>query len=146
MILRDHIATAREQGSNIAASGPSPATLARWALGAMLVAAGAHKLVDPAAWTVYVTDWLAPWLVVSPTVFMVANGYLEIAFGAALLANRYAAFASFVAAVSLTATVGYLAVVWATAGEFGDVLARDVGLAGLAWAVLAEELLPDAAE
>ena len=45
-----------------------------------------------------------------------------------------------VAAVSLTATCGYLAVVWATAGLFGDVLVRDVGLAGLAWAVPVEAL------
>lgn len=142
MALRDRIATARDWAGSVAASGPPPATLARWALGAMLVAAGAHKLLDPAAWTVYVTDWLAPWLLVSPTTFMLANGYIELAFGAALLADRYTAFASLVVAVSLTATVGYLAVAWATAGEFGDVLARDVGLAGLAWAVFADELRP----
>ncbi|WP_232688156.1 DoxX family membrane protein [Halobacterium zhouii] len=146
MPLRDRIDTTGVEAGRVAASGPRPATLARWALGAMLVAAGAHKLLDPGAWTVYVTDWLAPWLVVSPTVFMLANGYLELAFGAALLADRYTVFASFVAAVSLTATVGYLAVVWATGGAFGDVLARDVGLAGLAWAVLAAELRPDPGE
>lgn len=146
MTLRDRIVAAREETARVVASGPPPGTLARWALGAMLVAAGAHKLLDPAAWAVYVTDWLAPWLLVSPTTFMLANGYLEIAFGAALLADRYTAFASLVAAVSLTATVGYLAVVWVTAGEFGDVLARDVGLAGLAWAVLADELRPDPGE
>jgi uncharacterized membrane protein YphA (DoxX/SURF4 family) len=66
---------------------------------------------------------------------MLVNGWLEVAFGLALLLDRYTAFASFVAAVSLSATCLYLAVVWATAGLFGDVLARDVGLAGLAWAV-----------
>jgi len=109
----------------------------------MLVAAGGHKLLDPAAWTVYVTDWLAPWLVVSPSVFMLANGYLEILFGVALLADRYVAFAALVAAVSLAATTGYLAVVWATTGAFGDVVARDVGLTGLAWAVLADALRED---
>jgi uncharacterized membrane protein YphA (DoxX/SURF4 family) len=144
--LRDRIATAREEASSVAASGPSAAVLARWALGAMLVVAGVHKLLDPASWAVYVTDWLAPWLVVSPVTFMLANGYIELAFGAALLANRYTAFLSFVAAVSLTATVGYLGVVWATTGAFGDVVARDVGLAGLAWSVVAAELRPDSGE
>ena len=143
MDLRARTRTIRRRASDAAAAGPRPATLARWGLGAMLVAAGVHKLVDPAAWTVYVTDWLAPWLVVSPTVFMLANGYLEILFGVALLADRYVAFAALVAAVSLAATTGYLAVVWATTGAFGDVVARDVGLTGLAWAVLADALGED---
>lgn len=118
----------------------NPATIARWALAAMLLAAGVHKLLDPLAWTVYVTDWLAPWLVVSPELFMLANGVLEVGFAALLFADRYPAFAALVAAVSLTATVAYLAVVWVTSGQFGDVLARDVGLAGLAWAVVVDAL------
>ncbi|NIB98909.1 DoxX family membrane protein [Halobacterium sp. R2-5] len=106
----------------------------------MLLAAGVHKLLDPGAWAVYVTDWLAPWLVVSPVAFMLANGVLEVWFAALLLADRYTAFAALVAAVSLLATIGYLAVVWATTGRFGDVLARDIGLAGLALAVLVDAL------
>jgi len=113
----------------------STAVLARLSLGLMILAAGVHKLFDPGAWAVYVVDWLAPWLAVSPVASMLVNGYLEIGFGLALLADRYTAFASLVAAVSLTATVGYLALVFATQGAFGDVLARDVGLAGLSWAV-----------
>lgn len=125
---------------DVARRAPDPSTLARWALGAMLVAAGVHKLLAPAAWVAYVTDWLAPLLVVSPVTFMVVNGYLELLFGAALLDDRATAFASLVAGVSLTATVGYLAVVWATTGQFGDVLARDVGLAGLAWAVFVDAM------
>ena len=120
--------------------GPSSATVARVSLGLMVLAAGVHKLLDPGAWAVYVVDWLAPWLLVSPTVFMLVNGYLEVGFGLVLLADRYTAFASLVAAVSLTATVGYLAVVFVTQGTFGDVLARDVGLAGLAWAVFVERM------
>jgi uncharacterized membrane protein YphA (DoxX/SURF4 family) len=130
----------RGRAGGIAAHAPASATLARWGLGAMLVAAGVHKLVDPVAWTVYVTDWLAPLLVVSPTAFMLANGYLELAFGAALLADRYVAVASLVAAGSLAATTLYLAVVWATTGAFGDVLARDVGLTALALVVLVNAL------
>ncbi|MFC7137343.1 MauE/DoxX family redox-associated membrane protein [Halobaculum litoreum] len=128
-----------------AARLPSSPTLARWGLGGMVLAAGVHKLLDPAAWTVYVVDWLAPWLVVSPTAFMLVNGFLEVAFGLALLADRVVALASFVAAASLTATCVYLAVVWATTGgpaggAFGDVLARGVGLVGLALAVLRHSL------
>jgi uncharacterized membrane protein YphA (DoxX/SURF4 family) len=124
----------------VVTSCPDPATLARWGLGSMLLAAGAHKLLDPAAWSVYVTDWLAPWLVVSPRTFMLANGWLELVFAALLLADRWTAFAALVAALSLAATTGYLAIVWATTGAFGDVVARDVGLTGLALAVLVESL------
>ncbi|WP_277555462.1 DoxX family membrane protein [Halobaculum limi] len=131
------------EATSLAAQSPSATTLARWGLGAMVLAAGVHKLLDPAAWTVYVVDWLAPLLVVSPTAFMLVNGYLEVGFGAALLANRFVPVASFVAAVSLTATCLYLAVVWLTVGAFGDVLARDIGLAGLAWAVLRASLVGD---
>ncbi|WP_137287584.1 DoxX family membrane protein [Halorussus salinisoli] len=117
---------------------PSSAVLTRGGLGAMLVAAGVHKLLDPGAWTVYVTDWLAPLLVVSPVVFMLLNGWLEIGFGVALLADRYTAIAAAVAAASLSATVGYLLIVWATTGRFGDVIARDIGLAGLALGVFVD--------
>jgi uncharacterized membrane protein YphA (DoxX/SURF4 family) len=127
----------------LAARAPDPATLARLSLGAMVLLAGVHKLLDPAAWAAYVTDWLAPWLVVSPVAFMLLNGVLEVGFGAALLADRYTAFAAAVAAVSLTATCAYLAVALVLDGAFGDVLVRDVGLAGLAWAVLVDALRAD---
>nr|WP_276239367.1 DoxX family membrane protein [Halobaculum sp. DT55] len=130
----------RRSARTAAARLPPAPTLARWSLGAMVLAAGVHKLHDPAAWTVYVVDWLAPLLVVSPTAFMLVNGYLEVGFGLALLADRYTGVASLVAAGSLSATCVYLAVVWATTGAFGDVLARDVGLAGLAWAVVRQAL------
>ncbi|WP_082682309.1 DoxX family membrane protein [Haloferax profundi] len=127
--------------SAIAARAPRPASIARVALGSMVFAAGVHKLLDPLAWTVYVVDWLAPLLVVSPVVFMLVNGVLEIGFGAALVADRFTAIASAVAAVSLTATCLYLSLVFVLEGGlFGDVLARDVGLAGLAWAVLVDAL------
>jgi len=136
----DRVVVLRDRASGLAACAPAPATLARWGLGLMLVAAGAHKLLNPAGWTVYVTDWLAPWLVVSPVTFIIANGYLELGFAALLLADRYTAVAAFVAAASLAATTVYLAVVWATTGLFGDVVARDVGLTGLALAVLVDAL------
>jgi uncharacterized membrane protein YphA (DoxX/SURF4 family) len=136
----DSLDALERRGRRLAERSPSPATLARLALGGMVLAAGVHKLLAPGAWAVYVVDWLAPWLVVSPVAFMLLNGALEVGFGVALLADRFTAFASLVAAVSLTATVGYLAVVWVLSGRFGDVLARDVGLAGLAWAVLVDAL------
>lgn len=120
----------------------STAALARLGLGAMLVLAGIHKLLDPAAWTVYVTDWLAPWLLVSPTLFMLLNGWLEILFGGLLLGDRFVAPSAAVAAVSLPATVVYLAVVAVTDGLFVDILIRDVGLAVLAWVVLLDAVEP----
>jgi uncharacterized membrane protein YphA (DoxX/SURF4 family) len=130
----------QQRATEAASRAPSTATLARIGLGLMVLLAGVHKLFDPGAWALYVVEWLAPLLVVTPVEFMLLNGWLEVAFGLALLVDRYTAVAAAVAAVSLTATCGYLAIVWATAGRFGDVLARDVGLAGLAWAVLVESL------
>ena len=135
-----------ERARTAATRLPASATLARWGLGAMVLAAGVHKLLEPAAWAVFVVDWLAPLLVVSPAAFMLINGYLEVVFGLALLVDRYTAVASLVAAASLSATCVYLAVVWATTGAFdggafGDVLARDLGLAGLAWAVFRHALV-----
>ena len=118
----------------------STVALARWGLGLMLVLAGVHKLIAPEAWAVYVTDWLAPWLVVSPRLFMLLNGPPEILVGGLLLADRYVAPATAVAAVSLPATVAYLAVVAVTSGAFVDVLIRDVGLTALAWVVLLDAL------
>ncbi len=119
---------------------PSTATIARLGLGAMVLLAGAHKLLEPGAWAIYVVPWLEPFVLLSPVEFMLLNGWLELAFGLALLRDRYTAVASLVAAVSLTVTVVYLLVVWLTAGLFGDVLVRDVGLAALAWTVLVDAL------
>ncbi|AEN04526.1 hypothetical protein [Halolamina sp.] len=114
--------------------------LAQWGLGVMLVLAGVHKLVAPAVWAAYVTEWLAPWLIVSPRLFMLLNGPPEILVGGLLLADRYVAPATAVAAVSLPATVAYLALVAITDGLFVDILIRDVGLTALAWVVLLNAL------
>ncbi|MEZ3142439.1 DoxX family membrane protein [Halobaculum sp. MBLA0143] len=119
----------------VAVALPAPATLARLGLAAMLVAAGAHKLLQPGDWAAYVTDWLAPFLVVTPVQFMLLNGWLELGFAGLLLADRYTAFAATVAWVSLSATIAYLGVVWLTTGAFGDVIARDLGLLALALVV-----------
>lgn len=125
----------------LAERSPAPTTLARVGLGLMVFLAGVHKLVAPELWAGYVTNWLAPWLVVSPVVFMLVNGVLEVGFGIAIVADRFTVFGAGVAAVSLTATVGYLAVVAVLEnGRFLDVLVRDVGLAALAWAVTVDAL------
>jgi len=129
------------RASDLAARAPDPVVFARVGLGAMVFLAGVHKLLAPGAWALYVTDWLAPWLVVSPVTFMLVNGVLEVGFGAAILADRWTSFAAGVAAVSLSATVGYLALVAVLEGGlFVDVLVRDVGLAALAWAVTVDAL------
>lgn len=126
--------------TRLADRAPRPGAIAQFGLSSMVLLAGVHKLLDPGAWAVFVVPWLEPFILLSPTDFMLANGWLEVIFGLALLLDRYVAFASLVAAVSLTATVLYLGIVWATTGQFGDVVARDVGLAGLAWAVFVGEL------
>jgi hypothetical protein len=129
--------------SRLAALLPPAPTLARAGLGAMLVVAGVHKLLAPGAWAVYVVDWLAPWLVVSPRLFMLLNGPPEIAVGLGLLADRFVAVGATIAAVSLTVTTGYLAIVALTRGGlFADVMIRDIALTGLAWAVLADAVRP----
>ncbi|MFC7021399.1 MULTISPECIES: DoxX family membrane protein [Haloarcula] len=116
-------------------------TLARVGLGVMLLLAGAHKLLDPASWAAYVVAWLEPWLVVTPVRFMLANGVLELGFGAALIADRHTTAAAAVGAVSLAATTLYLLVVGVTqGGVFLDVMVRDVGLTALAAAVLVRSL------
>jgi uncharacterized membrane protein YphA (DoxX/SURF4 family) len=123
------VAVAGDAADSLAATLPAATTLARVGLAVMLVAAGGHKLLQPGNWAVYVTDWLAPLLVVSPRVFMLVNGWLELGFAALLLADRYTA---------LAATVAYLTVVWLTTGAFGGVIARDLGLLALALVVFVD--------
>lgn len=131
----------RDRASALAARAPDPVVFARVGLGAMVFLAGTHKLLAPDAWALYVVDWLAPWLLVSPVAFMLINGVLEVGFGIAIVADRWTAFAAGVAAVSLSATVGYLGLVAVLEdGLFVDVLVRDVGLAALAWAVTLDAL------
>jgi len=133
--------------SRVRATVPDPLVIARVGLGTMVVLAGVHKLLAPGAWATYVTDWLAPWLVVSPVTFMLINGVLEVGFGAAIVTDRWTAFTAGVAAVSLSATAGYLVVVaLLDDGLFVDILVRDVGLAALAWAVVVDALGSDSAD
>jgi uncharacterized membrane protein YphA (DoxX/SURF4 family) len=127
----------------LAARTPRPAAIARVGLGTMVLLAGVHKLVAPEVWAAYVTGWLAPWLVVSPVVFMLINGVLEVGFGVAIVADRWTVVGAGVAAVSLSATVAYLVLVaLLDGGLFLDIMIRDVGLAALAWAVVVDALGP----
>jgi len=72
---------------------------------------------------------------------MLINGVLEVGFGLAIVADRWTGVAAGVAAVSLSATVAYLALVAVLEGGlFLDVLVRDVGLAALGWAVTIDAL------
>lgn len=128
----------------LAIRGPSPATTARLGLGLLILLAGVHKLVAPGAWTLYVVPWFEALLPMSPTTWMLLNGWLEILFALPVLANRWVVpFAGFIAA-SLLATVGYLVVAIVVSagatvgGIFGLALVRDVGLAALAVAVTVE--------
>lgn len=128
----------------LATRGPSPTATARVGLGSMILLAGVHKLVSPAAWTPYVVPWFEALLPMSPPTWMLLNGWLEILFALPVLANRRVVpFAGFIAA-SLVATAGYLVVAIlgtpsaTVQGLFGLALVRDVGLAALALAVTVE--------
>jgi threonine dehydrogenase-like Zn-dependent dehydrogenase len=110
--------------------------IARIGLGVVILLAGLHKLLDPAAWAVYVVPPFDRLLPMTPVQFMLLNGALEPPFALALLADRYTVFAAAFVTVSLAGTVAYLAVAaLLTGGAFVDVLVRDVGLAALAASV-----------
>ena len=115
-------------------------TVARVGLGAMLVLAGGHKLLAPPVWALYVTDWLAPWLLVEPRTFVAITGWLELLVGGLLLADRYVAPSAAVAAVSLLVTVAYFAIGVVIEGRFGKPLVRAVGVTALALVVLLDAL------
>lgn len=114
---------------------PEPATVARVGLGATILLAGVHKLLDPAAWNVYVLPWLAALLPTTTTTWTLANGVFEIPVGLGLLLDQFVAPLAAFVALSLAATVVYLAVGVVTVGRFGDVLVRDLGLVALATTV-----------
>lgn len=105
--------------------------VARVGLGLVVLLAGVHKLLDPAAWAVYVTPWLADRLPMTPVEFMLLNGVLEPPFAVGLLLDRYTVAVGAFVTLSLAATVVYLAVAALTTGLFVDVLVRDVGLVAL---------------
>jgi hypothetical protein len=107
--------------------------LSRVGLGVVILLAGVHKLLDPAAWALYLVPPFDRLVLVSPVEFMLVNGVLEPPFALALVFDRYTTAAAAFVTVSLVVTVLYLAVAAVlTDGAFVDVLIRDVGLAALA--------------
>jgi uncharacterized membrane protein YphA (DoxX/SURF4 family) len=107
--------------------------LARVGLGVVILLAGLHKLLAPEAWAVSLVPPFDRLVILSPVEFMLLNGVLEPPFALALILDRYTTFAAAFVTVSLSVTVGYLAVAaLLTNGSFVDVLIRDIGLAALA--------------
>lgn len=104
----------------------------RIGIGLTITLAGAHKLVDPGAWSAYTAPAIAVlWpLPLGPT--MVANGLLELPFGVAILLDRYTTLAAAVVAASLAGVLVNLALYALTTGLGVDVLIRDLGLFFLA--------------
>ncbi|MFB6130715.1 MAG: DoxX family membrane protein [Salinigranum sp.] len=120
----------------------------RLGFGSVMLLAGADKLVAPADWTAYLAaPFAALWpLPVAPS--MIANGVVEVAFGLAILADRYTALAAAVVAVSMIGVLVDLAVAAALSGRFVDILIRDLGITALAAgvALLAADETGDADE
>lgn len=112
-------------------SGVAPAVY-RIGIGLTITLAGAHKVVDPGAWSAYTAPAIAAaWpFPLGPT--MAANGLLELPFGVAILLDRYTAPAAAVVTVSLAGVLVNLAVYSLATGLGLDVLVRDLGLLFLA--------------
>ncbi|WP_159902704.1 DoxX family membrane protein [Salinirussus salinus] len=134
--LRERLRAAHARYRAWVARGPDPATVARVALGATILLAGLHKLVAPGAWAGYIVGWAEPLVVVSPRTFMWLNGPPEVLVGGLLLADRWAALAATVVAVSLAGTLVYLGLAALSGTVFATAMVRDVGLLGLAVSVL----------
>ena len=134
--LHERLRAAHARYRAWAARGPDPATVARVALGATILLAGLHKLVAPGVWAGYIVGWAEPLVVVSPRTFMWLNGPPEVLVGGLLLADRWAALAATVVAVSLAGTLAYLGLAALSGTVFATAMVRDVGLLGLAVSVL----------
>jgi hypothetical protein len=134
--LRERLRAAHARYRAWVARGPDPATVARVGLGLTILLAGVHKLVAPGAWAGYVVAWAEPLVVVSPRTFMWLNGPPEVLVGGLLLADRWAALAATVVAVSLAGTLAYLGLAALSGTVFATAMVRDVGLLGLAVSVL----------
>lgn len=110
----------------------------RIGLGAVILLAGAHKLIAPQVWTRYaspVVTGLWPEAVVPFESVMVLNGVVEVSFGLAILLGFYPAITAGIVALSLLGVVIDLSIGAILTGKFVDVLIRDVGLLALATGV-----------
>lgn len=107
----------------------------RVGLGAVILLAGAHKLVAPGVWTKYAAPWVTavwPESLLPFALAMQINGAIEVGFGVALLAGVYTTVAAGIVAVSLLGVVVDLLAGAVLTGKYVDVLIRDIGLLTLA--------------
>jgi uncharacterized membrane protein YphA (DoxX/SURF4 family) len=105
--------------------------LLRVGLGVTILLAGAHKLVAPGDWHVYLAPAFAslwPTGVAPLDPAFVLFGVGEVLVGGLLVGDRYSSLAAAVVAVSMLGVVLNLAVAMAQGDPFADVLVRDVGL------------------
>lgn len=113
----------------------------RIALGLTIFLAGAHKLVAPAAWHVYLApafEQVWPTALVPLDPAFVLFGVSEVLFGLVLLADWHTPTVAAVTGLSLLGVVVNLSVAVAQGQPFVDVLVRDVGLTLLAFGVALE--------
>lgn len=123
----------------LARHGEDAGPTARIGLGVVILLAGVHKLVDPAAWGTYLAPWFAARWPVDVGASMVVFGLTEVVVAPFLVLDRYAAIAATVVAVSMAGVLVDLIVLIAQTGEGADVLIRDLGLLVLATGVALRE-------
>lgn len=119
--------------------------LLRVGLGATILLAGAHKLLDPAAWHAYLAPALAalwPTGLVPLDPAFVAFGVSEVLVGGLLVADRYSSLMATVVAVSMLGVVANLALAAVHGAAVVDVLVRDLGLTVYATGVALSEADP----
>lgn len=107
----------------------------RMGLGAVILLAGAHKLVAPDVWTEYAAPWVTslwPEPLLPFERAMMINGVFELLFGVALLVGFYTTVTAGIIALALISIVINLLTGAVMTGEFVDVLIRDIGLLALA--------------
>lgn len=113
-------------------------SLLRGGLGVLILLAGVHKLVAPAAWHAYLAP---PFVELWPTAMLsldatfVGFGVSELLFGGLLLADWHAPTVATLTALSLAGVVVNLGLGVAVGAPHLDVLIRDLGLTLLAFGV-----------
>lgn len=110
----------------------------RGGLGMVILLAGVHKLVAPAAWHAYLAAPLAslwPTAILPLDLTFVLFGITEVAFGLLLLVDWHTPTVAALTALSLAGVVGNLVIAVAIGDPYADVLIRDVGLTLFAFGV-----------
>lgn len=120
----------------------------RGGLGVVILLAGTHKLIAPAAWHAYLAP---PFVAVWPTSMLsldgtfVLFGISEVLFGLLLLADWHTPTVATLTALSLGGVVVNLGLGVALGEPFVDVLIRDIGLTLLAFGVALRSASPGVA-